>query len=188
MHRSIRLVAILAVVGAVFATAKVAHANHYWEITAVTCDPGTNTITITGEYDDFSSSADTFIYVNGTYLAYIDPLPTVIGTIVFTYTDAAFVDGAIVHVDDADQAGATTTCGDPFEGPGIPAGFELHYLNCSTVVYDEPGGNPVNGEAVWAGQSWYINPKFIADDSGKLWAEVFVSSPNLVYIPASCVN
>lgn len=75
------------------------------------------------------------------------------------------------------------------EGRGVPAGFELRWLSCSSAVFDAPGGTALStGEAVWAGQSWFVNPKSVKDASGKSWTEIFASGTINGYIPTSCVK
>ncbi|MBX3066490.1 MAG: hypothetical protein KF726_26150 [Anaerolineae bacterium] len=77
---------------------------------------------------------------------------------------------------------------DAFVGPGIPTGWEFHYLSCSTAVFDKPAGEPVGDNAVWAGQSFYVNPYPKLDDNGKSWSQIFVSSVISPWIPTSCVK
>ncbi|MBX3065183.1 MAG: hypothetical protein U0528_07800 [Anaerolineae bacterium] len=75
------------------------------------------------------------------------------------------------------------------EGRGVPAGFELRWLSCSSAVFDAPGGTALaTGEAVWAGQSWFVNPKPVKDASGKSWTEIFASGTINGYIPTSCIK
>lgn len=73
-------------------------------------------------------------------------------------------------------------------GPGAPAGWKLHWMACSSAVFNQPGGTPVGSDAVWAGQSFYVNPNPVLDDSGKSWSQVFVSSVISPWIPTSCVG
>jgi hypothetical protein len=78
--------------------------------------------------------------------------------------------------------------GEGFAGPAVPEGWVLRYMTCSTAVYDMPGGQPVGNDAVWAGQSFYVNPDTKKDASGKSWSQVFVSSWISPWIPTSCVS
>lgn len=73
-------------------------------------------------------------------------------------------------------------------GPYVPAGWTQHWMTCSSAVFDAPGGNPIGSNAVWAGQSFYVNPETKTDASGKSWSQVFVSSAISPWIPTSCVG
>lgn len=81
-----------------------------------------------------------------------------------------------------------TVVSDLNPGRPIPDGFVLVWLSCSTAVFDAPGGQPVGDDAVWAGQSWYVNPTPVKDASGKSWTEIFVSGTTNAYIPTSCIK
>jgi hypothetical protein len=75
-----------------------------------------------------------------------------------------------------------------FAGPAVPAGWVQRWMTCSTAVFDAPGGQPIGNNAVWAGQSFFVNPETKTDASGKSWSQVFVSSYNSPWIPTSCVG
>jgi hypothetical protein len=75
-----------------------------------------------------------------------------------------------------------------YQGPPIPAGYQLRTITCDTAVYDAPGGRPVGSNTVKAGQTFFINPTPTLDASGKSWTQVFVSSSSHPYIPTSCVS
>jgi hypothetical protein len=80
------------------------------------------------------------------------------------------------------------TCDAGFQGPAVPSGWTQRWMACSSAVFDAPGGNPVGNDAVWAGQSFYVNPTPKLDASGKSWSQVFVSSVISPWIPTSCVQ
>lgn len=72
--------------------------------------------------------------------------------------------------------------------PGIPAGFVLAVIGCDVPVYNTPAGQPVDGAAITAGQTWYVNPEPVDGDDGRQWTEIYVSSTTNPYIPADCVS
>jgi hypothetical protein len=73
-------------------------------------------------------------------------------------------------------------------GPGIPNGFVLKSITCTTAVFDSAGGNPVSGATVTQGQTWYVNPTPVKDGKGKSWTEIFVSGVPNGFIWSSCVQ
>lgn len=73
-------------------------------------------------------------------------------------------------------------------GRGAPRGFKLHHITCSTAVFDRPAGEPVGQNAVYEGQTWYVNPEPDEGSDGEEWTEVFVGGPRTVYIPSECVG
>jgi hypothetical protein len=75
-----------------------------------------------------------------------------------------------------------------FAGPGLPSGFALKTITCDVALFDAPGGHPVGDNVLKLGQTWYVNPETRADGAGVAWTEVFVSSYQNGYVPASCVN
>jgi hypothetical protein len=76
-----------------------------------------------------------------------------------------------------------------FQGAPIPTGFVLRMIICNTPVYDTAGGSPLlTGEAVTAGQTWYVNPTPVVGASGQLWTEIFVAGFSNPWIPTACVQ
>jgi hypothetical protein len=73
-------------------------------------------------------------------------------------------------------------------GPKVPTGFELRSLSCSSAVLDVPGGEQVEENAVYAGQSWFVNPTPKAGPDGKNYTEIFVGGWTTGYIPTECVG
>jgi len=74
-------------------------------------------------------------------------------------------------------------------GRGIPSGFVLKTITCDTAVYDAPAGRPLaTGEALKAGQTWFVNPSPIKGADGKSWTEFFPSGNTDAYIPTACVG
>jgi hypothetical protein len=73
-----------------------------------------------------------------------------------------------------------------FEGPYIPQGYILRSVICDTPLYDQPGGQPIAGTLITAGQTWYVNPTPVVA-GGTSWTEVFASSYVDGFVPASCV-
>lgn len=73
-------------------------------------------------------------------------------------------------------------------GPKVPKGFELHSLSCSSAVLDVPGGQRVGGNAVWAGQTWFVNPTPKAGPDGQNYTEIFVGGWKTGFIPTVCVG
>lgn len=68
-------------------------------------------------------------------------------------------------------------------GPKVPKGFELRSLSCSSAVLDVPGGEQVDEAAVYAGQSWFVNPT-----SKDGYTEIFVGGFTTGYIPTECIG
>lgn len=98
------------------AVAQPAFATHAWYITGVSCDPATNTITISGYVED-ESSVDTEVYVNGVYLGDFEPIDEPDeGPVSYTVTDPSFVQGAVIlvqnDVDEGVMISASTVCGE----------------------------------------------------------------------------
>jgi len=78
--------------------------------------------------------------------------------------------------------------GTPVAGPAVPSGFVLRTVTCNTPVYDTAGGRPlVTGEAVTAGQTWFVNPKPVVVGKSS-WTEIFNSGVSDGFIPTSCVG
>lgn len=75
-----------------------------------------------------------------------------------------------------------------FAGVPVPEGFVQTSLTCSTAVFDRPGGEPVGANAVYAGQTWYLNPTPVEGPDGTRWTEIFVAGPHTVFIPTECVG
>ncbi|MBX3065182.1 MAG: hypothetical protein KF726_19535 [Anaerolineae bacterium] len=107
--------------------------------------------------------------------------------VVLTFNEFVVTINGVCHSDGSEP---TVSIADSIaEGRAIPAGFELRWLSCSSAVFDAPGGKALStGEAVWAGQSWFVNPKPVKDASGKSWTEIFASGAVNGYIPTSCVQ
>ncbi|MFN8417707.1 MAG: hypothetical protein U0528_00435 [Anaerolineae bacterium] len=102
-------------------------------------------------------------------------------TAIYTdFNDPNYWDGDAYFDDDV-------ACVSSAGGPYVPAGWTQHWMTCS-AVFDAPGGNPIGTNAVWAGQSFYVNPATKTDASGKSWSQVFVSSAISPWIPTSCVG
>jgi hypothetical protein len=75
-----------------------------------------------------------------------------------------------------------------FQGAPIPSGFVLRTITCNTPVYDTAAGKPLSsGEAVTAGQTWYVSPtpKLVAKAS---WTEIFNNGYSDGFIPTQCVG
>jgi hypothetical protein len=75
-----------------------------------------------------------------------------------------------------------------FAGPGIPSNFVLRTITCATSVFNAPGGTPVANAHIIGGQTWYVNPIPVKDQSGKSWTEIFVSGPINGWVWTSCVH
>jgi hypothetical protein len=74
-----------------------------------------------------------------------------------------------------------------FQGAPIPAGFVLRTITCNTPVYDTAGGKPLSsGEAVTAGQTWFVGTAKAAGKSS--WTEIFNNGYLDGYIPSRCVG
>jgi hypothetical protein len=73
-------------------------------------------------------------------------------------------------------------------GPKPPKNFELRSLSGSSAVLDAPGGKQVGDNAVYAGQSWYVNPTPVLGPDGKNYTEIFVGGWKLGYIPTECLG
>jgi hypothetical protein len=76
----------------------------------------------------------------------------------------------------------------PFQGAGIPAGFVMHHITCTTPVYTEAAGVPVGSDQVLAGQTWYVDPTPVEGTDGQQWTEIFVGSFINPWIPSVCVG
>jgi hypothetical protein len=189
MKHLARFTFVFALLSVLVFTATPASADHKSNPISVTCDAGTNTVTVTIQVFDggVGNDPDQFIYINGNYVGFIDfadgiPDGTYTGSA--TFPDA-IVGAVVVATDYGDSV--STSCG--FGGPGIPAGFELHTISCDVAVFVEPGGSPVaSGEAIRAGQTWYVNPKPVTGADGQSWTEIFVSSRINPFIPTKCVQ
>lgn len=70
-----------------------------------------------------------------------------------------------------------------YQGPTIPATYELHTITCDTPVYDSANGNVVGSDKITAGQTWFVAPT-----ASEGWRAVFVSGAHVGYIPNSCVG
>jgi LysM repeat protein len=76
-----------------------------------------------------------------------------------------------------------------FAGPGVPAGFVLRTIACTTAVFNGPNGTAIAGATVRQGQTWYVNPTPTDPDvNGRRWTEIFVSGFQNGFIPAECVG
>lgn len=73
-------------------------------------------------------------------------------------------------------------------GPKVPKGFELRSLSGSSAVLDAPGGRQVGDNAVYAGQSWYVNPTPVVGPDGESYTEIFVNGWKTGFIPTVCVG
>ena len=85
-------------------------------------------------------------------------------------------------------AGSAAVSAAVFQGAPIPTGFVLRTILCNTPVYDAAGGNRLpTGEAVTAGQTWYVNPTPVMSAGGAPWTEIFVAGFSNPWIPTACV-
>ena len=74
---------------------------------------------------------------------------------------------------------------------GLTSGFVEKRFVTTTRVLDAPNGNPIGNAIILAGQTWFVNPMTVKTTVGndtKEWYEVYVSSPNTVYVPATAVE
>jgi hypothetical protein len=69
---------------------------------------------------------------------------------------------------------------------GVPTGFVLRTLLCTTSIYAEPGATPLDA-TVFVGQTWFVSPLYVVDHSGNHWTEIFDGGPFDGYIPTQCV-
>jgi len=76
----------------------------------------------------------------------------------------------------------------PFTGAGIPAGFVMHYITCTTPVYTQAAGVPVGNDRVLEGQTWFVDPEPVEGADGQQWTEIFVGSFINPWIPTACVG
>lgn len=74
-----------------------------------------------------------------------------------------------------------------FQGAGIPAGFVMHSISCTTPVYTQAAGIPVGNDRVLAGQTWFVNPTPVEGADGEQWTEIYVGSAINPWIPTECV-
>jgi hypothetical protein len=107
-------------------------------------------------------------------------------------TTTVFDSGGMVHSVSSATADCTTgeihmALGSVY-GPQVPEDFELRSLSGSSAVLDAPGGKQVGDNAVYAGQSWYVNPEPVAGPDGKNYTEIFVGGYTTGYIPTECVG
>lgn len=85
-------------------------ADHEWFITGVTCDPGSQTITIYG-ISSIDTSNDTAVYIDGVYLDYFSDADFTDGPVSFNVSNPGFTDGAVILVENPSTAtSATTVC------------------------------------------------------------------------------
>lgn len=108
-------------------------------------------------------------------------------------TIEVFDSGGLLHSTSTAVADCTTgEVGVGFQGsiygPKAPKGFELRSLSCSSAVLDAPGGKQVGDNAVYAGQTWYVNPTPKAGADGQNYTEIFVGGRRNGYIPTVCVG
>jgi hypothetical protein len=73
-------------------------------------------------------------------------------------------------------------------GPPLPAGFVLKTITCDVAVFDAPGGQPVDSNAIKSGQTWYVNPTPVEDAAGRSWTEIFVAGYTNGFVPTDCVH
>jgi hypothetical protein len=194
-RKFVAFVALVAVLFAGFATsANPAKAATSLDAIAVSC----SSVTFTFTTDQVASDIHGGIYSEaiGDYVVAYD-LYAIDGsgtyTVTFDFPEQPA--GTIIWVDFHVEVGPYETivydafeCGSEFAGPAVPAGWTQRWMACSSAVFDAPGGNPVGNDAVWAGQSFYVNPVPKLDASGKSWSQVFVSSAISPWIPTSCVK
>ena len=103
----------------------------------------------------------------------------------------ANVSTAIINCSSGVLLSVTNTngsAGPNLPGPGIPSGFVLHTITCTVAVYDTAGGKPVSGATILSGQTWFVSPTPVKDNSGKSWTEIFVGSALDGFIPTNCVH
>ncbi|MBE7513637.1 MAG: hypothetical protein HS103_12590 [Anaerolineales bacterium] len=65
---------------------------------------------------------------------------------------------------------------------GVPSGFQLRYITCSTGIYSSSGGELVPDEALLEGQTWYVDP---TSEGG--YNAVYISG-SIAYVKSSCVG
>jgi len=101
------------------------------------------------------------------------------GTVVLVYISDA--SGIVVN-----ETPVACTNAAPYTGIAIPPGFVLRTVVCDTAIFDGIDGMAVANNKIKAGQTWFVSPKSLA---GKklAWTAVFVGSPDLVYIPSTCI-
>jgi hypothetical protein len=71
---------------------------------------------------------------------------------------------------------------------GVPGGFVLRAITCTTSVNNLPGGQQVGQNWVILGQHWFVNPLSVLGPDGHYWTEVYVSGPHTAYILSRCVS
>lgn len=107
-------------------------ADHQWQVTDVTCNPENQTITIYG-ISTHETSNDTMVYVNGEFLGYYYGADFTEGPVSFTVSDASFVHGAQIFVENpTTSTSASTVCGDAPE---------------PVLTWFEPGDARINRQA-----------------------------------------
>jgi hypothetical protein len=187
-----RFAGVLALLATMALTVTTASATHLSNPKTVSCNAQTGDVTVTievfGGANDVGNSNVETVRINGNAVDVIDfgyGIPD--GIYSRTVNFASAVPGAQVAVSDGDTT-VSTTCGDFFSGPGIPAGFQLRSVTCNTPVYDQPAGTPVSGTEVTAGQTWYVSPTPVMAANGTSWTEIFTSSSPDGFIPTSCVG
>ncbi len=73
-------------------------------------------------------------------------------------------------------------------GPPIPPGYHQTVINCTSALYDAPGGNQIPGTVVYDGQTFYTDEQTQTDSAGREWIAVFVGGDNVAYILAHCAG
>ncbi len=198
MHPSkfVRLALLPALLIAIFATAQPAFASHFMRLTGISCDPASNSVTVTGTNDFVESSAGFDLYINGTYVdSYSLQQIGTSDNAVVTITLPEIIFSAVIRAENTNggavggPTSVSTTCKDPVPGPPIPAGFVLRTIVCTVSVYENADLNrPVGSNRLKAGQTWYVNPVTMTGTNGESWSEVFVAGVLNGYIPTRCVG
>jgi hypothetical protein len=169
-------------------------ANHEWRLRSISCDGNTNTVTIVGEYVGGEDPGLWLFYnVNGSFVNWVefynDESPTpALGEYLLTYTNAAFVPGAEVTIDDYPLS---TTCTGTTDGPVVVEPVCVNPLPAGSVVHDVPQGAPVFFEPSLDAQANFNLPAgtwYVAEFSGD-FAKVWIAcAANLVWIPRNAVG
>ncbi len=68
---------------------------------------------------------------------------------------------------------------------GVPNGFVLRTILCTTSVYATPGGQALDA-TVFIGQTWFVSPFYVVDRSGNHWTEIYDGGPIDGFIPTQC--
>ena len=152
INRLKKFVVLLSIISALLIPVLPVFADHYYEILDVSCTAGVVTITV--DYWDYDSSADTYIFVNGSNMMYFDPArdfgnssypgyPLPLGISSISISDPAFVTGAVIAVSEGEGA-IETTCVD---APSCSISDGAVNMDCARpiAVYKTSGGFDIYG-------------------------------------------